>query len=259
MKGVKSFVVAVVAFIVLALPVVLADGRLSLPTGSSTYAYIGRFPNPENDVPAMAAALRRLGFQLTTEIDAGRVELTEALRRFTPQNAAADASLLFYPAHCIEMEGVNYLVPVDARFELDVDLRFETVTLDDLLVSKVGARLRLVILDAWRKDPLARSMQRTVASRSANARQLPEPARVVAGRRDTSGLCGGGRPERNNHYASALVSHLHYLGAIPAKALKGSTVADPATVAVMQALPGLDARVVLSGTHRRPTDVAGTL
>ena len=55
-------------------------------------------------------------------------------------------------------------VPVDARLERDV----ETVALDDLLVATVGARLRLVILDACRNNPLARSMQRTVASRSVS-------------------------------------------------------------------------------------------
>ena len=58
------------------------------------------------------------------------------------------------------MDGVEDLVPVDARLERDVNVRYETVTLDDLLVSTVGARLRLVILDACRNNPLARSMQR---------------------------------------------------------------------------------------------------
>ena len=64
------------------------------------------------------------------------------------------------------MDGVNYLVPVDARLERDVDVRFETVTVDDLLVSTSGASLRLLILDACRNNPLARSMQRTAAIRS---------------------------------------------------------------------------------------------
>ena len=66
------------------------------------------------------------------------------------------------------MDGVNYLVPVDARLERDVDVRFETVTVDDLLVSTSGASLRLVILDACRNNPLARSMQRTAATRTVS-------------------------------------------------------------------------------------------
>ena len=72
---------AVVAFVVLAIPsVALADGRVALVVGNSTYAHIGRLPNPDNDARDMSAALRRLGFEVTTEFDADRVELTEALR-----------------------------------------------------------------------------------------------------------------------------------------------------------------------------------
>ena len=60
--------------------VVLADGRVALVVGNSTYAHIGRLPNPDNDARDMSAALRRLGFEVTTEFDADRAELTEALR-----------------------------------------------------------------------------------------------------------------------------------------------------------------------------------
>ena len=63
---------------------------------------------------------------------------------------------------------VDYLVPVDARLERDVDVRFEAVTVDDLLVSTSGASLRLSILDACRNNPLARSMQRTAATRTVS-------------------------------------------------------------------------------------------
>ena len=160
---------AVLASVVLAAPaVVLAEGRVALVVGNSTYAHIGRLPNPDNDARDIAAALRRLGFEVTTELDADRVELTEALRAFTRQSAGADVSLVFYAGHGIEMDGVNYLVPVDARLERDVDVRFETMTVDDLLVSTSGASLRLVILDACRNNPLARSMQRTAATRTVS-------------------------------------------------------------------------------------------
>ena len=215
MRALRSFVVTVVAFVVLVAPaVVLADGRVALVVGNSTYAHIGRLPNPENDAVDMAAALRRLGFEVTTEYDADRVELTEALRAFTRRSAGADISLVFYAGHGIEMDRVNYLVPVDARLERDVDVRFETVTLDDLLVSTVGARLRLVILDACRNNPLARSMQRTVASRSVSGGSFgnldesllgDETLVAYAAAAGTTAADGRGR---NSPYTSALLSHL---------------------------------------------------
>ena len=215
MRAVRLLVASVMAVVVLAAPrVVLADGRVALVVGNSTYAHIGRLPNPDNDARDMAAALRRLGFEVTTEFDADRAELTEALRRFTRQSAGADVSLVFYAGHGIEMDGVNYLVPVDARLERDVDVCFETVTVDDLLVSTSGASLRLLILDACRNNPLARSMQRTAAIRSVSGGSFgdlnedllgDETLVAYAAAAGTTAADGRGR---NSPYTSALLAQL---------------------------------------------------
>ena len=120
---------------------------------------------------------------------------------------------MFYAGHGIEMDGVNYLVPVDARLERDVDVRFETVTVDDLLESTTGASLRLVILDACRNNPLARSMQRTAASRTVsggsfadlNEDLLGDETLVAYAAAGTTAADGRGR---NSPYTAALLSHL---------------------------------------------------
>ncbi len=215
MRGVWSLVLAVLAFVVVAAPTVaLADGRVALVVGNSTYTHIGRLPNPDNDAADISAALQRLGFEVTTELDADRVELTDALRAFTRRSAGTDVSLVFYAGHGIEMDGVNYLVPVDARLERDVDVRFETLTLDDLMVSTAGASLRLVILDACRNNPLARSMQRTAASRSVSGGSFAdlnedllgdETLVAYAAAAGTTAADGRGR---NSPYTAALLSHL---------------------------------------------------
>ena len=215
MRAVRPLVVAVLVLVVLATPaVVLADGRVALVVGNSTYAHVGRLPNPDNDARDMSATLRRLGFEVTTELDADRVELTEALRAFTRRSAGADVSLVFYAGHGIEMDGVNYLVPVDARLERDVDVRFETVTVDDLLVSTSGASLRLLILDACRNNPLARSMQRTAATRTVSGGSFAdlnedllgdETLVAYAAAAGTTAADGRGR---NSPYTAALLSHL---------------------------------------------------
>ena len=215
MRSVRSFVVAALAVVVLAVPaVVLADGRVALVVGNSTYAHIGRLLNPDNDARDLSVSLRRLGFEVTTEFNVDRVELTEALRAFTRRSAGADVSLVFYAGHGIEMDGVNYLVPVDARLELDVDVRFETVTVDDLLVSTSGASLRLVILDACRNNPLARSMQRTAATRTVSGGSFAdlnedllgdETLVAYAAAAGTTAADGRGR---NSPYTAALLPHL---------------------------------------------------
>ena len=214
MRPAKLLVVAVAVLVLAASASVALARQVALVVGNSTYAHIGRLPNPENDAVDLSAALRRLGFEVTTELNADRAELTEALRAFTRQSAGADVSLVFYAGHGLEMDGINYLVPVDARLERDVDVRYETVTLDDLLVSTVGARLRLVILDACRNNPLARSMQRTVASRSVSGGSFgqlnedllgDETLVAYAAAAGTTAADGTGR---NSPYTSALLAHL---------------------------------------------------
>ena len=215
MRVLRSFVVTVVAFVVLPAPsVVLADGRVALVVGNSTYAHIGRLPNADNDAADMSAALRRLGFEVTTELDADRAELTEALRAFTRRSLAADIALVFYAGHGIEMDRVNYLVPVDARLERDLDLRYEAVTLDDMLASTLGASLRLVILDACRNNPLARSMQRTLASRSVSGGSFGELNEDLLGDETlvayaaAAGTTAADGRGRNSPYTAALLAYL---------------------------------------------------
>ena len=142
------------------------------------------------------------------------MELTGALRAFTRQSAGADVSLVFYAGHGIEMDGVNYLVPVDARLERDVDVRFEAVTVDNLLVSTSGASLRLLILDACRNNPLARSMQRTAATRTVSGGRFAdlnegllgdETLVAYAAAAGTTAADGRGR---NSPYTTALLPHL---------------------------------------------------
>ena len=185
MMPARVLAAAVLALVLLAsASVALAAGRVALVVGNSTYAHIARLPNPENDAADMAAALRRLGFDVTTAQDADRASMNEALRVFTRESVGADMALVFYAGHGLEMDGVNYLVPVDARLERDTDVRFETVALDDVLAATAGASLRMVILDACRNNPLGPLDAANGGSSKRERRQLRGPERGSPGRRD---------------------------------------------------------------------------
>ena len=179
---------------------------------AGTYAHIGRLSNPRNDAADMAGALRRLGFEVTTELDADLTELNEALRAFTRRSVGADVSLVFYAGHGMEMDGVSYLLPVDARLERDTDVRSETVTLDDVLAATTGASLRMVILDACRDNPLARSIgQRTVSVRSVcfgelNEDLLGDEMLVATAAGEVTTADDGA--SRNSPFTAALLEHL---------------------------------------------------
>ena len=195
-------------------PVAWAAGRVALVVGNSAYAEIGALPNPGNDASDVATALGRLGFDVTTVRDADRAGMNEALRAFTRESAGADVALVFYAGHGLEMDGVNYLVPVDARLERDTDVRFEAVALDDVLASTTGASLRLVILDACRNNPLARSMQRTGASRSVSRGSFGDLDESLLGNETlvayaaAAGTTAADGTGRNSPYTAALLAYL---------------------------------------------------
>ena len=117
-----------------------AADRIALVVGNGAYAAIGVLPNPGNDATDVAAALGRLGFDVTTVRDADRADMSEALRVSTRESAGANVSLVFYAGHGLEMVGVNYLVPVDAQLERDTHVRFEAIEPDDVLGATTGAQ-----------------------------------------------------------------------------------------------------------------------
>ena len=191
-----------------------ADGRVALVVGNGDYAAIGRLPNPGNDANDVAAALGRLGFDVTRVRDADRLAMSEALRAFTRESAQADVALVFYAGHGLEVDGVNYLVPVDARLERDTDVPFEAIELDDVLAAMAGAGLRVVVLDACRNNPLARSMQRTSRTRSVSRGSFgelnedllgDETLVAYAAAAGTTAVDGTGR---NSPYTTALLEYL---------------------------------------------------
>jgi uncharacterized caspase-like protein len=95
------------------------------------------------------------------------MEMTRALRDFVDAVRDEDLAIIYYAGHGLEIDGSNYLVPVDAVLERDIDAYDEAIPLDRLLaVVEPAKRLRMVILDACRDNPFAKRMKRPVASRS---------------------------------------------------------------------------------------------
>jgi tetratricopeptide (TPR) repeat protein len=186
--------------------------RVALVIGNSNYTAVAALPNPRRDAQALAEALRAVGFTtVTLANDLPRDKLVDTLRSFAADAEKADWAVIYFAGHGIEVAGVNYLIPVDARLLSDRDAQFEAVSLDQALGAVEGARkLRLVLLDACRENPFARQIRRTIASRSVGrglARIEPGPGTLVAyaARDGQVALDGNGQ---NSPFAAALLKHL---------------------------------------------------
>ncbi len=162
-----------------------AERRVALVIGNGVYENTTQLANPPNDAADMAKALTGLGFDVITVINGQKLEMERALRRFARALDTADVALFFYAGHGLQVDGRNYMVPTNAAIESEQDLLFEAIELGlpVNLMETSGARVNLVILDACRNNPLARSLARSIR---ASGRAVP----VGSGLAEIAGAAG---------------------------------------------------------------------
>lgn len=159
-----------------------AERRVALVIGNSAYQHTASLENPKHDAKAVSAALERLDFEVLTGLDADIHEMIALVRDFSRVLEGADVALFFYAGHGLQVDGVNYLAPVDAELGDQADLDFGTVKLSSILRQMDRHRsANLVFLDACRDNPLARSLARSITSVGRSASFGRGLARVEAG------------------------------------------------------------------------------
>jgi uncharacterized caspase-like protein len=148
-----------------ALPAAAAtDKRVALVIGNSAYQNAVQLPNPEGDAKAIAVKLRKLGFVVVEGYNLNHDAFEDTIKDFSKAVRGADIGMFFYAGHGMQVNGKNYLIPVDAAFQDASALDFEAVPID--LVTRqmqqdVG--VRLVVLDACRDNPLSKTLSRSMA------------------------------------------------------------------------------------------------
>ena len=149
---------------------VLAAERVALVVGNAAYEQeIAELKNPGNDAAAMAAALRRLGFEVIEGRDLDEDAFYDKITAFDIAARSAKVALFFYAGHGLQVDGRNYLAPVDLRLETKQDLKRGAIELATVL-EVMRSETNLVILDACRNNPLAAELARTLGlSRAAVA------------------------------------------------------------------------------------------
>jgi Caspase domain len=190
-----------------------AENRVALIIGNSNYKNVTTLPNPINDATAITQLFKAAGFaNVELHQDLENNGLRHALRNFSDAAREAEIAIVFYAGHGIEVNGENYLIPIDAKLERDIDVEDEAVSLDRVLTMIAPARrLRLVILDACRDNPFLKTMKRTRADRAIGrglARvepTTPDTLIAFAAKAGSTAIDGEGA---NSPFTSALLAHL---------------------------------------------------
>src|SRR5438552_2223517 len=209
--GLRGFFLAAALLLGVCQPA-FAEKRVALVLGNSAYQNVARLPNPVNDGTVIAATLKNAGFDVVEERhDLPAAETRRALRDFADRARDADIAVVYYAGHGIEVDGTNYLIPVDAKLARDSDVQDETITLDRLLrATEPARRLRLVILDACRENPFAKIMKRSLSRSIGHGFVRPDVLisdTLVAFAAEAGSVAADGEGT-NSPFTAALVRHI---------------------------------------------------
>src|SRR5205807_2002461 len=192
----------------------LAEKRIALSIGNSNYQNVSHLTNPASDASRLAATFRKANFDVVTlRTDLTASEIRRALREFGDKARDADVAVIYYAGHGIEVDGINYLIPIDASLEHDTDVYDEALSLERVLIAVEPARrLRLIILDACRDNPVTKTMRQTIARRSIGRGlakvEPPSPNTMIAFAAKAGFTASDGDNTKSSPFATALAEHL---------------------------------------------------
>ncbi|MFZ5690346.1 MAG: caspase family protein [Pseudomonadota bacterium] len=190
-----------------------AGKRVALVIGNSSYQNASQLANPGKDATAISEMFRKAGFDtVETKFDLGNLEFKRVARDFTAAARDADIAVVYFAGHGIEVNGTNYLLPVDAKLVSDFDVEDEALSLDRVMRAiEPARRLRLVILDACRDNPFVRTMQRSVSTRNVTgglAKVDPVSTDTLIAFATRPGATADDGAGDNSPFAAALVKNL---------------------------------------------------
>jgi uncharacterized caspase-like protein len=190
-----------------------AEKRVALVMGNAAYQNVNQLANPANDAVAMSETLKSAGFdvvELKRNLNVN--EMRRALRNFSDIARDADFAIVYFAGHGIEIDGTNYLIPIDATLERDIDAFDEAISLDRILTVVEPARqLRLVILDACRDNPFNKTMKRTIGARAIGrglAKVEPASPNTLIAFAAKAGSTANDGDTNNSPFTAALVKYL---------------------------------------------------
>ena len=212
MRSVSTVLLTVCSIWLLSQPA-CAEKRVALVMGNSAYQNVTPLANPQNDSEAMSAVLKSVGFDVVElKRNLNVSEMRRALRDFSDTVRDADVAIVYYAGHGIEVQGSNYLIPIDAVLERDIDAFDEAIPLDRILtVIEPAKQLRLVILDACRDNPFNKTMKRTIGSRAVGrglAKVEPESPNTLIAFAAKAGSTASDGDSKNSPFTAALVKYL---------------------------------------------------
>lgn len=185
------------------------EKRVALVVGNGAYTF-APLKNPVNDARDVAQALRELGFEVLHKENVGLNDMKRAIREFAAKIRGGGVGLFYYAGHGVQVKGVNYLVPVNAEVEREVDVEDECLDAGYVLrqMAEVGSSINIIILDACRNNPFARGFR----SAERGLALMDSPSGTLLAYATAPGSVASDGDGRNGVYTEELLRHMRTPG-----------------------------------------------
>jgi hypothetical protein len=205
------------ALVLLATNSFASGDRIALVVGNSKYSEFGVLANPVNDARDINKALAEIGYKTRLVLDANESTIRKEFRNFAAESDTASIAVVFYAGHGAQVNGENYLLPVDMDVpKRESDIQLSALKIDDV-ISSIKSKTKVIFLDACRDNPaLIKSMSKGRGSYrgglapTASAPLSDQSSGVFiayatdAGSVASDGLSG----DKNSPFTSSLLRHI---------------------------------------------------
>src|SRR4051812_10780036 len=133
--------------------------RVAVVIGNSDYVYAQKLPSARNDAQALSSVLERIGFLVIPGYDLGINAMDETFQEFKTKLERADVALFYFAGHGLQVNGRNYLIPIDAQLRQEWQLERQTFNVNEQLdIISHSVDTSLLFLDACRDNPFAQQL-----------------------------------------------------------------------------------------------------
>lgn len=185
----------------------MLDRRVALVIGNAKYKKGGALLNPVNDARAMTKELRSAHFRVISVEDADLQKMNQAIDEFSRSIKKDGVALVFYAGHGMQVKGENYLIPVDAEFKEESEISYKAINVGYILskFENAQSRVNIVMLDACRDNPLARSWR---SGKGGGLASIDAPAGTLIAYATAPGKTAADGSGANGLYTSHLLQQL---------------------------------------------------
>ena len=194
------------------MPSIPPGRRDALVIGNANYnPSVGKLANPVNDASDLASALKSLHFNVILTLNNKKTDLERMIKSFTESLATDSVALLYYAGHGVQIEGQNYLIPVDASADDEIEAKNVSISMDAVLerMQKTKNKMNIIIFDACRNNPFARRFRSTAGRGLAMVHGMPGALIAYSTEPNNVAFDGDGR---NSPYTEALLQYIKQPG-----------------------------------------------